>query len=240
MPSSTLFEDLEPGRREDSKQKRQVPKARIAMSTVSFDGPEDPLHPYNWSRPKKIAFVAIVTAKIFAVSFASSIFGSASSVLTQEYDVSSVVVQLGVALFVAGFAVGPLVFGSLSELVGNRPPMVFGCALCALLQIPLALINNIAGILFCRFLAGMLGSAVLGVGTGMVAELYEPVSRAAALAFSASMINVGSTVAPITGSYVVERYGWRWTAWVAVNFNKDNRDVNLSIRSQCIFIMFCP
>ncbi|RMJ13428.1 hypothetical protein CDV36_006913 [Fusarium kuroshium] len=186
------------------------------MEVANSNSPRDPDHPHNWSRLKKLSFIAIVSAKIFVVSFASSVFGSGAESLAEEYNASKTVVLLGVALFVAGFALGPLFFGPISEVVGHRPPMVIGCILCAILQIPLALAKSMVGILVCRFLAGVSGSAVLGVGTGMVAELYGPVPRAVALGFSASMINVGSTVAPVAGAYIVERYGWRWTAWVTL------------------------
>ena len=183
---------------------------------VAFDGPKDPDHPHNWSRLKKVSFVAIVSAKIFVVSFASSIFGSGTTQVVNEFHTSNIVAQLGVALYIVGFATGPLLFGPLSEIVGNSPPMIFGCIACALLQIPLALVHGIASVLVVRFLAGATGSAVLGVGAGMVSELYEPIPRAVALSVSTSMINLGSTVAPIVGSYVTERYGWRWTAWVTL------------------------
>lgn len=183
---------------------------------VDFDGPDDPEHPHHWSIPKKISFITIVSAKIFVVSFSSSVLGPATGVISKEFNVEFVVAQLCVALFMAGFAVGPLVFGPLSEVIGNSPPMIVGCILCALLQIPAALTNSIVGLLFCRFLAGATGSAVLGVGTGMVAELYTTIPRATALAFSVSMINLGSTVGPIAGAYIVDRYNWRWTFWTTL------------------------
>ncbi|KAF4973366.1 hypothetical protein FSARC_344 [Fusarium sarcochroum] len=214
MSSSNPNSEQSKVRRMSGESPQLPPETVETVEEINFDGPNDLFHPHNWPRAKKLSFIAIVSAKIFVVSFASSIFGSGTAVLVEEYNAANVVVLLGVSLFVAGFAVGPLFFGPVSEVVGHTPPMIFGCLVCAILQIPLALAKNMPVILVCRFLAGVSGSAVLGVGSGMVAELYEPVPRAVALGFSASMINVGSTVAPVAGGYIVDRYGWRWTAWI--------------------------
>lgn len=198
------------------KSERAPPETPSEPVYASFEGPDDPEHPYNWSPLTKIAHITIVSAKIFVVSFALSIFGAATGVVAEVFNASEVVIQLGVALYVAGFAIGPLVAGPSSEVVGNLPPMVFGCVACSILQIPPALAKDVPTVLVSRFLAGALGGAVLGVGTDSVAELYEPIPRAAALAFSVSSINLGSTAGPAVGSYVVERFGWGWTAWVTL------------------------
>lgn len=60
------------------------------------------------------------------ITFASSIFSTAAEVTAKIYHVSPEVMVLGVALFVVGFAWGPIAFGPLSELYGRRPPLYLG------------------------------------------------------------------------------------------------------------------
>jgi MFS family permease len=50
--------------------------------------------------------------------------------------------SLGVTLFVAGFAVGPLVFAPMAEVIDNAPPMAIALAGCAIFQIPLAIATS--------------------------------------------------------------------------------------------------
>lgn len=186
------------------------------MNPIGFDGSDDPEHPHNWPSLKKFGCLMAINLMIFAVSFSSSIFGTASKALRDEFDVSNLVVHLGVALFVAGFAVGPLFFAPMSDILGHLSPCALGFVVCGLLQIPLALSNNFTVILICRFLAGAFGSSMVACGSGMTAEMYEPLPRAVPMAFGASMINLGSTISPAAGSYMVAQYGWRWTAWATL------------------------
>ncbi|CAG7985741.1 unnamed protein product [Penicillium olsonii] len=187
-----------------------------AINLVTWDGPNDPENPQNWPRSIKLARSAAPLAVIFSISIASSIFGAASDITAQEYGVSQEVMSLGVALFVAGFAVGPLVFAPMAEVVGNAPPMAVALTGCAIFQIPLALASNVQTILLSRFLAGTFGAGGLAVGSGILADIFGPVTRGVAVGVSATFMNMGSLVGPVVGAYIVDAYGWRWTAWVTL------------------------
>ncbi|KAL4792662.1 major facilitator superfamily domain-containing protein [Aspergillus venezuelensis] len=50
----------------------------------------------------------------------------------------------------------------------------------------------------------------------MLAEVWPVETRAIAIGLSATSMNLGSSVGPIAGAFVVERYGWRWIAWVTL------------------------
>lgn len=183
---------------------------------VTWNDRDDPENPQNWSRRTKLLRSSAPLAVIFAIAFASSVFGAAADVTAAEYNVSQEIMSLGVALFIAGFATGPLVFAPMAEVVGNAPVLSVALAGCAIFQIPLALAQGIVTILVCRFLAGMLGSGGLAVGSGILADIYGPITRGVAVGMSASTMNLGSIIAPIAGAYIVNRYGWRWTAWVTL------------------------
>jgi multidrug resistance protein len=187
-----------------------------SFEIVTWNGPKDPDNPQNWPLQTKILRSSAPLTVIFAIAFASSVFGAAADVIAAEYGVSQEVMSLGVALFIAGFATGPLVFAPMAEVVGNAPVLAVALAGCALFQLPLALAQSVATILVCRFLAGMLGSGGLAVGSGILADIYGPITRGVAVGMSASIMNIGSIIAPIAGAYIVDRYGWRWTAWVTL------------------------
>lgn len=183
---------------------------------VTWNGPDDPENPQNWPQRTKLLRSSAPLAVIFAIAFASSVFGAAADVTAAEYNIPQEVMSLGVALFIAGFATGPLVFAPMAEVVGNAPVLAVALAGCAIFQIPLALAQGIITILVCRFLAGMVGSGGLAVGSGILADIYGPITRGIAVGMSASIMNLGSIIAPIVGTYIVNQYGWRWTAWVTL------------------------
>ena len=187
-----------------------------AFEIVTWESENDSENPQNWPLRTKLLRSSAPLAVIFSIAFASSIFGTATEVTAREYSVSPEVMSLGVALFVAGFAVGPLVFAPIAEIVGSAPVLAVALAGCAIFQIPLALAQNVATILVSRFLAGTLGAGGLAVGSGILADIYGPITRGVAVGLSASTMNVGSIISPIAGAYIVERYGWRWTAWTTL------------------------
>lgn len=183
---------------------------------VTWDGPNDPENPQNWPRRTKLLRSAAPLCVVFAIAFASSIFGSATGVTAKEYNVSQEVMSLGVALFVAGFATGPLIFAPMAELVGSAPVLAVALVGCGIFQIPLALAQSVVTILVCRFLAGLLGSGGLAVGSGILSDIFNGPARGVAVGISATCMNLASTIAPIVGAFIVDRYNWRWTAWVTL------------------------
>lgn len=73
---------------------------------VDWDGPNDPENPMNFPRSKKWVITMSTALMTFVVSFASSVFSTATTVTAVEFDVSLEVMILGVSLYVLGFAFG--------------------------------------------------------------------------------------------------------------------------------------
>jgi len=108
---------------------------RESNNIVGWNGPDDPENPENWSTLKKCTVTCFYAALTFCLTFASSVFSTATDVTSKLYGVSTEVMTLGTSLFVLvnglslihsqaltviqGFAVGPIIRGPLSELVCN-------------------------------------------------------------------------------------------------------------------------
>lgn len=182
---------------------------------VDWDGPQDPENPQNWDRKYKWLVIMNLAAMTFVVSFASSVFSTATVVTSQEFGVSQEVMILGVTLYVVGFALGPLVFGPLSELYGRRNPLMAGMIAFLIFQIPIGVANNLQTVFICRFFGGAFGSALLAIVPGMAVDLFDPVERAVATMAYAAAVFAGPAVGPIVGEFTVknENLGWHWTAW---------------------------
>jgi DHA1 family multidrug resistance protein-like MFS transporter len=73
---------------------------------VGWDGPDDPKNPMNFSRSKKWTITMVTAFITLTVSFASSVFSTATIVTAKEFKVSLEVMILGVSLYVLGFACG--------------------------------------------------------------------------------------------------------------------------------------
>lgn len=151
----------------------------------------------------------------FCITFASSVFSTATVPTAIEFGVSNEVMILGTSLFVLGFAVGPPLWGPISEVYGRKMPLFFGFFVFAIFQIPVAVAQNLQTIMLCRFFGGFFGSAPLAIVGGTLTDFWEPVDRGIAVCVFAAATFIGPVAGPIVGGFITQSYlGWRWTEYL--------------------------
>jgi MFS transporter, DHA1 family, multidrug resistance protein len=71
--------------------------------------------------------------------------------------------------------VGPLIFSPLSEIpvFGRNVPYMVSFALFVILCVPMALVDNYAGLLVLRFLTGFMGSPCLATGAASMQDMVS-------------------------------------------------------------------
>ena len=114
--STTLAKDDVEAAEEQQKRDEEVRREKMEQeqdpNLVTWDGPDDPENPMNWPTSKKWLVTVVMGLMTFCVTFASSVFSTATVVVAEVYGVSEEVAVLGTSLFVLGFGVGPLVCAS--------------------------------------------------------------------------------------------------------------------------------
>ena len=84
------------------------------------------MNPKNWPNRKKWATTGIITLYVFLSPFASSILAPAVTQVAIEFQETNVtILSLLVSVFVLAFAVGPVIAGPASELLGRYLPFIF-------------------------------------------------------------------------------------------------------------------
>ena len=89
--------------------------------------------------------------------------------MEKTFGFSQEVAILTISLFVAGYCVGPLLWGPLSESYGRRPMFIISFVVYAAFQVGCALAKNTASILVFRFLGGCFAAAPLTNSGAMLA-----------------------------------------------------------------------
>ncbi|OJJ39635.1 hypothetical protein ASPWEDRAFT_105336 [Aspergillus wentii DTO 134E9] len=182
---------------------------------VTFDGPEDPEHPYNWSLSVKLYISVIVCFGTFVASFASAIFAPGTVDVAETFGVSSEVGILGTTLFVLGFASGPLVWAPSSELIGRRWPLAVGMFGVGVFSIGSAVAKDIQTAIICRFFAGLFGASQLSVVPAVLSDLFNNIHRGPAITVYSLAVFVGPFSGPFIGGFISSSYlGWRWTLYI--------------------------
>ncbi|KAF2144207.1 uncharacterized protein K452DRAFT_223480 [Aplosporella prunicola CBS 121167] len=211
--SSSDVDDIE--RQKTREEPQQPEKQEKDPNLVEWDGPDDPENPMNWSTKYKWMITILMGMVTFTITFASSVFSTATMVAAQKFNVSTEVMTLGTSLFVLGFAFGPIIWGPFSELYGRKYPLFAGFFIFAIFQIPVAVAQNVQTIMLCRFFGGFFGCAPLAIVGGALADFWNPVDRGIAVCVFAGATFIGPVAGPIAGGFItMSHLGWRWTAYI--------------------------
>ncbi|KAL3459051.1 MFS general substrate transporter [Aspergillus heterothallicus] len=162
----------------------------------------DPEHPYNWPRWYRWYITLVASMLVVCVAFGSSIVTGGLGLIEEKYDVSLEVAILTCSIMVCGFAVGPLLWSPLSEIIGRRPVYIISLGLYVIFNIPCALSPNIGGLLVCRFLCGVFSSSGLSLAGGTIADIWSIEERGMAIAYFAAAPYCGPVIGPIVCGWI--------------------------------------
>ncbi|KAI9689653.1 MAG: hypothetical protein M1820_010123 [Bogoriella megaspora] len=182
---------------------------------VGFDGLDDPYRPLNWPYKKKVVTTVLYGFTTMGATFASSSFSPAINQVSQQFHVGTEVSLLGISLLLFGFGVGPLIWAPLSEVYGRKAAVLIPYFISAIFAFGTATAKDIQTILITRFFAGVFGSAPVTNTGGVLADIWAPEQRGAAIVGYAMAVVGGPLLGPIIGGAVVQSYlCWRWTEYL--------------------------
>ena len=191
------------------------PKINWEHDLVDWESPDDPSNPQNWPKRRKMKTTLLYGLNTMSATFASSIFSASSPFIARQYEIGTEVSILGLSLFIAGFAVGPILWAPLSEVAGRKvaiagPMFVFACFSAAT-----ATAENLQTIFITRFFAGVFSSSPVTIVGGALADIWNQRERGGAIVIYSLCIVGGPTIAPAIGAAMSESYlTWRWTEYL--------------------------
>lgn len=189
---------------------------------VTWDLPDDPANPRNWSNAKRIRQTVLVSLYSLILPMSLSILSPAMTEIARSLNIHKKVIEsLCVSIMVLAFALGPLVIAPLSESdrVGRRPVLNLSIWLVALFNLVSGFAKTPAQLCVFRFLGGLGGCAPLNVGAGALADMWSDNERQFAMAAYSLGPTLGPILAPILASFVVTGLNWHWCFFVLTFFN---------------------
>lgn len=152
-------------------------------------------------------------------TFASSIPAGIVPQMEEEFGFGSEVATLTISIFVAGYCVGPLLWGPLSERYGRKGPLIISFVTYTAFSIGCALSKNTASILVFRFLSGNFAASGLIVSGAVIADIWDASTRGKAFSVFTLAPFAGPSLAPIVSGFIaVSGTSWRWVYWVTTIF----------------------
>jgi DHA1 family bicyclomycin/chloramphenicol resistance-like MFS transporter len=120
-------------------------------------------------------------------------------------------VQSSITVFLAGFAIGMLFYGPVSDRHGRRTVMLTGIALFTLASLACLLATAIGQLIIARFIQALGGGAASVLARAVVRDTYTPSEAVRKLSLMAMVTAIAPLLAPLLGSALLSGFGWRGT-----------------------------
>ncbi|QSZ30230.1 hypothetical protein DSL72_004752 [Monilinia vaccinii-corymbosi] len=184
---------------------------------VSWEGPNDPENPKNWTTGRKWAATLVVSSFTFISPVSSSMVAPALASISSDLNiVNSIEQSLVLSIFVLAYAVdtdtrsGPLFLGPLSEVFGRVIVLQISNLLYLFFNLGCGLAQTKEQLIAFRFLSGLGGSAPLALGGGVLGDLFAAEERGKAISIYSLAPLLGPAIGPIAGGFIAENTTWRW------------------------------
>lgn len=129
--------------------------------------------------------------------------------LERVFSATTAQVQLTLATFFVGYALGQSLYGPITDRFGRKPPLYFSLALFVLSSLACAASRSTGELAFFRLLQaiGACGGAV--ISRAMVRDLFPADQMRRVFSILMLVMGVSPVAAPVLGGYILLWAGWK-------------------------------
>jgi DHA1 family bicyclomycin/chloramphenicol resistance-like MFS transporter len=117
--------------------------------------------------------------------------------------------ELTLASFFIGMAIGQLFYGPISDRFGRKKPLYAGLALFVLASVACAYADNIRQLIAWRFLEALGGCAGLVIARAVIRDRCNVQDAGRAFSMLMLVFGLAPILAPMAGSWVLALFGWQ-------------------------------
>ena len=157
---------------------------------------------------------AVVLGLVSAIGpFAIDMYLPALPSIGHNLNASMGSVQASLMVFFVALALGQVVYGTASDMLGRKLPLYFSLVLFGIASVGCALAPNIEALIAWRFVQGLGASAGMVIPRAIVRDLHTGVDAARLMSLLMLVFSVSPILAPLCGSLLIEWAGWRSVFW---------------------------
>lgn len=162
----------------------------------------------------KFLRIAVVLGLLSAIGpFAIDMYLPALPSIGEDLHAGTSAVQMSLLIFFLSMGFGQILVGPISDMVGRKLPLYGGLALFMIGGIGSAMAPTIEWLIAFRFLQGLGASAGMAIPRAIVRDLHTGNEAAKLMSLLMLVFSVSPILAPLTGSQIIESFGWRAVFW---------------------------
>ena len=127
-------------------------------------------------------------------------------------------VQYTMSAFFVGMAIGQLIYGPVSDRVGRRPALLFGCVVYVVASLACAFAPSIEWLIAGRFAQALGACCGQVLARAVVRDRYGHVESARILSLLVLVLAVAPMLAPAAGGLLISIASWHATFYVLAAF----------------------
>lgn len=158
---------------------------------------------------RKMGIVVLVLSLLAALEPLSiDLYLPAFTDIAESLQVSLGEVQISLSIFLAGFALGQLFWGSLSDYYGRKNPILLATALYTVSSFASIYVTSIEQLWVIRFFQAFGGCAGVVVGRAAVNDLFVNEQRTKVFSLLVIISGIAPVIAPTIGNLLLKQWHW--------------------------------
>ncbi|STV89204.1 transport protein [Klebsiella michiganensis] len=140
---------------------------------------------------------------------ATDMYLPAFAAMQQDLNTSAASVSASLSLFLAGFALGQLFWGPLSDRYGRKPVLLSGLAIFAIGCLGMLWVRDANLMLALRFIQALGVCAAAVTWQAMVTDYYPAQRTNRIFAAIMPLVGLSPALAPLLGSWLLVHFEWQ-------------------------------
>lgn len=192
----------------------------------TWNGPNDPENPFNWSKKYKWALTVTVCFISILTGLPAGTYGSGNDWMAEKFHVQNSPfpnLYWATTSWNMGAAFWPLIFVPLTESSGRMPGYFVAYIILIISLFPSAFAPNFATLVVTRFFGGGASSVSINIVGGSISDVWHgDKARSLPMSLFGFTSVVGIALGPFIGSAIVQIHKndpWRWIFYVQIIYN---------------------
>lgn len=160
---------------------------------------------------KQLSVVVILSLLSALEPFSIDLYLPGFLKMTQYFQTDLSNVQFSISTFLAGFAIGQLFWGTVSDRYGRKWPTIISLVLFILASVGCIYSQNIEQFWVARFFQAFAGCAGVVIARAIVNEYFAQSQTMQIFSLLAIIAGIAPIIGPVAGNFLVTSFSWQAT-----------------------------